>query len=130
MQSAEEMRERAEVGLRAGAGKVFGGGQVNYAPVGEPPRGNGPPGAVGGIEVRLHELIAARGLTLAELSHRVGLTVVNLSVLKNGHARAIRFSTLARLCQVLDCQPGDLLSWHTDTSAAEAEPAGRGAKAR
>jgi putative transcriptional regulator len=55
-------------------------------------------------------LLAARGMTLAELADRVGVTVVNLSVLKNGRARAVRFSTLTLLCDVLDCQPGDLLS--------------------
>jgi putative transcriptional regulator len=49
-------------------------------------------------------------MTLAELADRVGVTVVNLSVLKNGRARAVRFSTLTLLCDVLDCQPGDLLS--------------------
>jgi putative transcriptional regulator len=49
-------------------------------------------------------------MTLTELADKVGVTVVNLSVLKNGRARAIRFSTLAALCQALGCQPGDLLS--------------------
>ncbi|WP_246456448.1 helix-turn-helix domain-containing protein [Nocardioides mesophilus] len=49
-------------------------------------------------------------MTLVELADRVGVTVVNLSVLKNGRARAVRFSTLTRICQVLGCQPGDLLS--------------------
>jgi putative transcriptional regulator len=72
----------------------------------------------GMIEVHLHELLAARGMTLAALSERVGVTIVNLSVLKNGHARAIRFSTLAKLCGVLDCQPGDLLSWREDLEGA------------
>jgi len=67
--------------------------------------------APGEIRIRLDELLAARGLTLAELSDRVGITVVNLSVLKNGRARAIRFSTLASLCAALDCQPGDLLAY-------------------
>jgi putative transcriptional regulator len=62
------------------------------------------------IRVRLDELLAERLMTLTELSERVGITVVNLSVLKNGRARAIRFSTLAALCEALDCQPGDLLS--------------------
>jgi putative transcriptional regulator len=62
-----------------------------------------------GIEVRLDALLSERGMTLTELSDRVGVTVVNLSILKNGHARAIRFSTLARICQALGCQPGDLL---------------------
>jgi putative transcriptional regulator len=68
--------------------------------------------AEGEIEVHLDELLAARGKTLTELSALVGITIVNLSILKNGHARAIRFSTLARICAALDCQPGDLLSWH------------------
>jgi putative transcriptional regulator len=62
-----------------------------------------------GIRVRLDELLRDRGMTLTELSDRVGVTIVNLSILKNGHARAIRFSTLARLCEALACQPGDLL---------------------
>ena len=64
-----------------------------------------------GIQVRLDALLSQQGMTLTELSDRVGVTVVNLSVLKNGHARAIRFSTLARICQALDCQPGDLLRY-------------------
>jgi putative transcriptional regulator len=62
------------------------------------------------IAVHLDRLLEQRGLTLTELADRVGVTVVNLSVLKNGRARAIRFSTLAALCDALDCQPGDLLS--------------------
>jgi putative transcriptional regulator len=62
------------------------------------------------IAVHLDRLLDQRGMTLTELADRVGVTVVNLSVLKNGRARAIRSSTLAALCQVLDCQPGDLLS--------------------
>lgn len=63
-----------------------------------------------GITVRLDRLLVERGLTLTELADRVGVTMVNLSVLKNGRARAIRFSTLTRLCEELDCQPGDLLA--------------------
>ena len=63
------------------------------------------------ICIHLDKLLADRGMTLTELSERVGVSVVNLSILKNGHARAIRFSTLTRLCEVLDCQPGDLLSY-------------------
>ena len=65
----------------------------------------------GGIAIRLDAVLAERGMTLTELSERVGITVVNLSVLKNGRARAIRFSTLAGLCAVLGCQPGDLLRY-------------------
>jgi putative transcriptional regulator len=63
------------------------------------------------IEIHLDELLAARGITLTQLSQQVGVTIVNLSILKNGRAKAIRFSTLTRLCEALDCQPGDLLSW-------------------
>ena len=62
------------------------------------------------IVIHLDKLLADRGMTLTELSERVDVSVVNLSILKNGHARAIRFSTLTRLCQALDCQPGDLLT--------------------
>jgi len=66
------------------------------------------------VVIHLDELLADRGMTLTELSERVGVSVVNLSILKNGHARAIRFSTLTRICQALDCQPGDLLT-HNST---------------
>ncbi len=61
------------------------------------------------IHCRLDELLAARGMTLTELSQRVGISIVNLSVLKNDRARAIRFSTLSAICDVLDCAVGDLL---------------------
>jgi putative transcriptional regulator len=66
------------------------------------------------VEVHLDKLLADRGMTLAELADRAGVTVVNLSVLKNGRARAVRFSTLTAICRVLDCQPGDLLSVRDD----------------
>jgi len=66
-----------------------------------------------GVRIHLDLLLAERGLTLTELAEQVGITVVNLSILKNGRAKAIRFTTLTRLCQVLDCQPGDLLSVDT-----------------
>ena len=62
-----------------------------------------------GIEVRLDRILLERKMTLAELAERVGVTYANLSILKNNHARAVRFSTLSRLCEVLECQPGDLL---------------------
>ncbi|MDK1472263.1 helix-turn-helix transcriptional regulator [Streptomyces sp. 549] len=62
------------------------------------------------IEVHLDRLLEERGMTLAELADKVGVTHVNLSILKNGRARAVRFTTLTRLCEVLECQPGDLLS--------------------
>jgi putative transcriptional regulator len=63
------------------------------------------------IEIHLDKLLADRGMTLTQLSEEVGVTIVNLSILKNGRAKAIRFSTLTALCEVLDCQPGDLMSW-------------------
>ena len=62
-----------------------------------------------GIHCRLDELLAERGLTLTRLSELVGMSVVNLSVLKNDRARAIRYSTLAAICTALDCEVGDLL---------------------
>ncbi|MED7949583.1 helix-turn-helix transcriptional regulator [Streptomyces sp. BE20] len=62
------------------------------------------------VEVHLDRLLEECGLTLTELADRVGLTLANLSVLKNGRARAIRFSTLTALCDALDCRPGDLLT--------------------
>ena len=75
------------------------------------PEPAGPDGGPAPIAVRLDALLADRGMTLTELAERVGITIVNLSILKNGRARAIRFSTLAALCQALDCQPGDLLGY-------------------
>lgn len=63
------------------------------------------------IRIHLDRLLAERGMTLTELSARVDITVVNLSVLKNGRAKAIRFSTLSRICEVLQCQPGDLITY-------------------
>jgi putative transcriptional regulator len=62
------------------------------------------------IAVRLDELLEERGMSLTELAEQVGVTVVNLSVLKNGRARAVRFSTLTALCEALRCNPGDLLA--------------------
>lgn len=62
------------------------------------------------ITVHLDRVLADRGMTLTELSERVGLTLANLSVLKTGRARAVRFTTLSAICAVLECQPGDLLA--------------------
>lgn len=62
------------------------------------------------IRCHLDELLAARGMTLTELSDRVGVSVVNLSVLKNDRAKAIRFSTLTAICHALDCEVGEMLS--------------------
>lgn len=66
------------------------------------------------IQIRLERLLEKRGLTLTELSDRVGMTLANLSILKTNKARAIRFSTLEALCRELDCQPGDLLQYDSE----------------
>lgn len=66
------------------------------------------------IVVNLDIMMARRKMGLSELAARVDLTLANLSILKNGHARAIRFSTLEALCRALDCQPGDLLAYAPD----------------
>ena len=76
------------------------------------------------IAVKLDDLLHDRRMTLTELSERVGVTIVNLSILKTGKARAIRFSTLEAICAALSCQPGDILSYEAsaddiDTEAAE-----------
>ena len=63
------------------------------------------------ITVTLDAMLAERGMSLSELAGRVGITLANLSILKTGKARAIRFSTLEALCRELDCQPGDLLAY-------------------
>lgn len=63
----------------------------------------------GRVHCRLDELLAARGITLTRLSELVGVSIVNLSVLKNDRARAIRFSTLTAICEALDCEIGELL---------------------
>ena len=63
------------------------------------------------ITVKLDDLLHARRMTLTELADRVGITLANLSILKTGKARAIRFSTLAAICEVLECQPGDVLAY-------------------
>ncbi len=66
------------------------------------------------IKSKLDEMMAKRKIRLNELAERVGLTEANLSILKNDKAKAIRFSTLEALCEVLDCQPGDLLECGKD----------------
>lgn len=69
------------------------------------------------IVCRLDELLLARGMTLVDLSEQVGVSTVNLSILKNGHAKAVRFSTLEAICVALGCQVGDLLVQVPDASA-------------
>ncbi|MFF1919850.1 helix-turn-helix domain-containing protein [Streptomyces sp. NPDC058221] len=75
------------------------------------------------IEIHLTRLLNERGMTLTELAAQVGITIANLSVLKNGRAKAIRFSTLSRICDVLHCQPGDLMT-HASAPAPGGAEAG------
>lgn len=63
------------------------------------------------IIVNLDIMLAKRKMSVTELSEKVGITMANISILKNGKAKAIRFSTLEAICQVLDCQPGDILEY-------------------
>ena len=69
------------------------------------------------ITVKLDDLLHDRRMTLTELALRVDITLANLSILKTGKARAIRFSTLEALCEALACQPGDLLEFHSKSRA-------------
>ena len=71
------------------------------------------------IVVKLDDMLHARRMTLTELAERVGITIVNLSILKTGKARAIRFSTLDAICTALSCQPGDILEFLPKTAARE-----------
>jgi putative transcriptional regulator len=72
------------------------------------------------IAVRLDDLLHDRRMTLTVLAERIGITLANLSILKTGKARAIRFSTLEAICDVLGCQPGDLLKFQPDSGTQEA----------
>ncbi len=63
------------------------------------------------IIINIDVMLAKRKMSVTELAQRVGITLANLSVLKNGRAKAVKFSTLAKLCEALDCQPGDLLEY-------------------
>lgn len=69
------------------------------------------------IVVDVDVMLAKRKMAVGELAARVGITPANLAVLKNGRAKAVRFTTLAALCEVLECQPGDLLRWEPLTAA-------------
>ena len=75
------------------------------------------------IRVTLDRILLERRMSLTDLSERVGVTLANLSILKTGKAKAIRFSTLAALCRVLECQPGELLSFDPGESDSELETA-------
>lgn len=71
------------------------------------------------IAVKLDDLLHERRMTLTELADRVGMTLANLSILKTGKARAIRFSTLEAICEALSCQPGDILRFEPETAESE-----------
>ena len=73
------------------------------------------------IRVQLDRVLLDRRMSLTELADRVGVTIANLSILKTGKARAVRFSTLAALCRELDCQPGDLLTYEPGPEEAPDE---------
>ena len=66
------------------------------------------------IRINLDVMLAKRKMSVTELTERVGITMANISILKNGKARAIRFSTLEAICKALDCQPGDILEYNPD----------------
>jgi len=68
------------------------------------------------VIVNLDVVLAKRKMSLTELSEKVGITMSNLSILKKGKAKAIRFSTLESICEVLDCQPGDILEYQKDSN--------------
>lgn len=75
------------------------------------------------IIVRIDVELARRKMSVGEFAERIGLTPANVAVLKNGRAKAVRFSTLEAMCRVLDCQPGDLLEWTDEDDSADAAPA-------
>lgn len=78
------------------------------------------------IVVDIDVMLAKRKMLVGTLAERVGITPANLAVLKNGRAKAVRFTTLQALCEVLECQPGDLLRWEPDGSASRgADDGGR-----
>jgi putative transcriptional regulator len=72
------------------------------------------------IIVKLDDMLYARRMTLTELAEKVDITLANLSILKTGKAKAIRFSTLAAICDALDCQPGDILAFEGDSKKVRA----------
>lgn len=66
------------------------------------------------IVINIDVMLARRKMSVTELSERVGITLANMSILKNGKARAIKLETLDKICQALDCQPGDILEWREE----------------
>jgi putative transcriptional regulator len=82
------------------------------------------------IVVKLDDMLYARRMTLTELAARIGITLANLSILKTGKARAMRFSTLEAICDVLQCQPGDLLEYSSSVAEEAADHATASSTAR
>jgi len=74
------------------------------------------------IIVKLEDMLHERRMTLTELSEKIGITLANLSILKTGKARAVRFSTLEAICEALQCQPGDLLEFSSTSEEKEITP--------
>ena len=66
------------------------------------------------IVINIDVMLAKRKMSVTELSERVGITMANISILKNGRAKAIKIETLDKICRALDCQPGDILEWRSD----------------
>jgi putative transcriptional regulator len=79
------------------------------------------------IVVDIDVMLAKRKMAVGALAERVGITPANLAVLKNGRAKAVRFATLAALCEALDCQPGDLLRWEPENGSTAQRAAGHDA---
>lgn len=77
------------------------------------------------IIINIDVMLAKRKMSVTELTGKVGITMANLSILKNGKAKAVRFSTLESICQALDCQPGDILEYHSDKINKELNPLAR-----
>ena len=71
------------------------------------------------IVINIDVMLAKRKMSVTELSTRVGITMTNMSILKNGKAKAIKLETLSKICEVLECQPGDVLEYVPDTEEAE-----------
>lgn len=71
------------------------------------------------IVINVDVMLAKRKMSVTELSEKVGITIANISILKNGKAKAIKIDTLNKICRALDCQPGDILEWRPDEEAEE-----------
>ena len=80
-----------------------------------------PASAGGAITVHLDDMLIARNMTLTELAKRIGITQANASIFKTGKAKAVRFSTLSAICEILECQPGDLLRYDPSRKTATSD---------